>query len=73
MSVFVCSTCGTKGMVVSVEVVHEAFPCFPDGKGGVAYEHRSEQWGVERKHFMCKWCSTTFTEIELLALDTAEE
>ena len=72
MSEFVCSNCNKAGFIVSVEVVCEAFPCGPDGKGGIEYEASSETWNVDRSHYQCTNCESYFTEAEVLALEVVE-
>ena len=74
MSEFICSNCNQSGFIVSVEVITEAFPCGPDGKGGIEYDGTGGKlWHTEREYYMCTNCDHTYhTDAELLALEVSE-
>lgn len=72
MSEFVCPVCNQSGFIVSVEVLTEAFPCGPDGKGGIDYESHGKIRHTERTHYECRYCGEHFIEAEVLALDVVE-
>ena len=73
MSEFICSACNKSGFIVSVEIITEAFPCGPDGKGGIEYDGTNGKvWHAEREHFQCRNCDTNFTEAQVLALEVGE-
>ena len=74
MSGFICSNCNQSGFIVSVEVITEAFPCGPDGKGGIEYDGTNGKvWNAEREHYMCTNCDHTYDNaVQLLALEVSE-
>lgn len=73
MSEFVCPNCNQSGFIVSVEVITEAFPCGPDGKGGIVYDGHGKILHSERSHYECRNCEQEhFTEAEVLALEVVE-
>lgn len=73
MSEFICSNCNKSGFIVSVEIITEAFPCGPDGKGGIEYDGMgSKVWHSTRSHFQCRNCDANFTKSQVLALEVRE-
>ena len=73
MSEFICSECNRAGFIVSVEVIIEAFPCGPDGKGAIVYDGMGGKVRhTKRSHYECRNCDTHFTEAQVLALEVGE-
>jgi hypothetical protein len=73
LSEFICSKCNKSGFIVSVEVITEAFPCGPDGKGGIEYDGMGGEVRYStRSHFECRNCDTNYTESQVLALEVGE-
>ena len=70
MSDFICPLCGKSGYIVSVETIIEAFPCGPDGKGGIEYDGTNGKVRhTERSHFECRYCDSHFIEGDLLNME----
>lgn len=74
MSEFICSDCGKAGFIVSVEIITEAFPCGPDGKGGIEYDAMGgDVQHSEREHYLCKNCGRIYhDDAQVLALEVGE-
>jgi len=75
MSDFTCIGCSNVAHIMSVEVITEAFPCHPDGEGGIKYDGSGgDIWHSKREHYMCLHCNHIYhDEDALLACKVHEE